>query len=225
MIDVIYITQNRIELTKQTLPRLSEYKEYFNILIVDNGSNDGTCEYLFKTFPNCKKLMLSRNMGIARVMKDFLAKSNSELVGKIDNDIMLPEDNNWLQNVLNLFANNPRLAVVGLFHFDVEQSLLEGIQKQTKGEILSQPWVGGNFISRRSALIENYQSANGVWGWTESQVGMKAKGWQIGYAWPPVVVKNLGQDDEKRSRLNRGYGLQKESRLEANDRLNLLGIQ
>ena len=87
---VITITYNRLELTKRTIESFNSKTKVDYHLFVDNGSKDGTREYL-KQFNH---IQLEKNYGIAyafregvKLLKDF------DFILKLDNDIETVTDN------------------------------------------------------------------------------------------------------------------------------------
>jgi glycosyltransferase involved in cell wall biosynthesis len=97
-IPVLMITWNRLEYTKQALPALIESEGVLPV-IIDNGSTDGTVEWLRGlTYETDKRPMLlfnSENKGIAGAMNQFLnlpVISSHVILGKVDNDTIVPRD-------------------------------------------------------------------------------------------------------------------------------------
>ena len=220
MIDIIYITQNRLQLTRQTLPRLAEYKDFFNIHIYDNASGEETDYYLADFCGDEIELTFNDvNMGISKLTKDFWLKSQSDIIGKIDNDIMLPESKDWVDRILNIFKRYPRLAIVGLWHFNSTDDEIERAGRFASDGLLLQEYVGGNYFARRKALLDNKLFGNTVWGWTEFQKELRWNGWMIGYAWPPIKIIHLEDGNEdKNNRIRRGYGQDKAKYIDKLDR-------
>ena len=78
-IPLLYTTFNRLEYTKRTLPRLIEATPEAEIYIVDNGSTDGTQEYLYSldlqldtAYRQRRRITYNaENIGIANVMNWF----------------------------------------------------------------------------------------------------------------------------------------------------------
>ena len=95
VVDIIFLTFNRLYYTKITLPVLlnSSDNNSFKIHIVDNGSTDGTVEYLKKiSHPKIESIIYNKkNEGLVKPTKKFWEESNADLVGKIDNDILVPK--------------------------------------------------------------------------------------------------------------------------------------
>ena len=105
MIDILYITYNRIECTKITLPKLiSSTSCKINLTIIDNGSSDGSVTYLKKIVDNnlsqhkIRLIINNENQGLSKPTNFFWKQSNANLVGKIDNDILV--EDGWLEKLV-----------------------------------------------------------------------------------------------------------------------------
>ena len=108
---IIYITYNRLYYTKKTLlPLLNSSKNKFKLYIVDNGSNDGTTKFLNQLeHPNIEQIIYNnKNLGLVKPTKKFWDETDAELVGKIDNDILVPP--NWIENLVDAHKAIPNLG-------------------------------------------------------------------------------------------------------------------
>ena len=116
---IVTLTYNKLELaTKPFLESLYKYtlSELFDLVIVDNGSNDGTVEYIkdFKKnrtnitlIENKKNLGYSRgnNIGIKSVMdKDY------EYIALLNNDILFTP--NWLVDTIEGFKIDEQIGIL-----------------------------------------------------------------------------------------------------------------
>jgi GT2 family glycosyltransferase len=80
----VTITYNRLELTKQTIESFNSKTGVDFHLFVDNGSTDGTLDYL-KQFTH---LPLEENMGIAFAFREAVRQLKGyDFILKLDNDI------------------------------------------------------------------------------------------------------------------------------------------
>jgi len=94
---VITITCNRLELTKQYLGQLRLKGGYpFKHIIVDNGSTDGTLEWLRDVYKPDAILSLEKNYGIVDAwkigMKFAIKHFNPDFIIKFDNDCEVHTD-------------------------------------------------------------------------------------------------------------------------------------
>lgn len=75
-------------LTGQTLKN-------FEIILVDNGSTDGSAEYVEKFFPKVKVIKLDKNYGFARACNIGIKKASGKFVVLVNNDT--EADKNYLE--------------------------------------------------------------------------------------------------------------------------------
>lgn len=113
------VTYNRLELTKRMLDSFAKNTAgHYNLIIVDNGSTDGTQEWLtdwakentmvihlFFNKEN-KGIAVGRNQGL--LLADKLCP-DAKYLCTIDNDIELPK--NWLYDCTSIIDANPKMAI------------------------------------------------------------------------------------------------------------------
>ena len=109
---VIVPTYNRLSLLRRTLESLfrQEFSDY-EIIVVDDGSTDGTLEYL-KGLSEKKKIqyVLQKNSGPAIARNKGIALSSGSLVAFTDDDCIVPAD--WLKRYHEKFQQED-VGVVG----------------------------------------------------------------------------------------------------------------
>jgi len=116
---IITLTYNKYkEATSYFLKSLYEYtkSELFDIVIVDNGSSDGTKENLqefFKDKSNATLIFNEENLGYSKGnnigIKSVLDKGY-EYIALLNNDIMFTP--NWLEDTLSVFEQDEQLGMV-----------------------------------------------------------------------------------------------------------------
>ena len=121
-VHILYPTFNRLYYTQKTLPALLESSDTasYQIRIVDNGSTDGTVKYLQKlNHPRIERVIYNnKNEGRIKSTKKIWKETNAELIGKIDNDILVP--NEWIDNLVDAHLKIPTLGVCGYSHYREE---------------------------------------------------------------------------------------------------------
>jgi glycosyltransferase involved in cell wall biosynthesis len=118
-ISLMMVTYNRLPLTKQTVQNIYETTDLpFNFIIIDNGSTDGTVEYLNELASekdNVHLIFNNKNKGIARGRNQALKKANelnTTWYATVDNDVLLPQ--NWLSKCINILKANPTYGSIGV---------------------------------------------------------------------------------------------------------------
>lgn len=112
-ISIIIPNWNGKPLLERNLPflldALSSYQRAAEVIVVDNGSIDGSAEFLASFYPNVKVLSLSKNVGFAAACNKGVKKSKKELVYLLNNDIIVSK--NFLEPILTHFECDDVFAV------------------------------------------------------------------------------------------------------------------
>jgi len=111
-IPILMITWDRLEFTKKAIEAIRNNTRYPYILwIWDNGSTDGTVEYL-KGLKD-KDIVVNfkdKNYGLVPPMNEFFKTFSSyEYVSKVDNDTIVPKD--WLTKLKYVMDNLPLFVI------------------------------------------------------------------------------------------------------------------
>ena len=108
---IIIPTYNALEYTKKCLRSIRTFTEFpYEIIIVDNGSTDGTQEYIKKQ-KGIKLLETKTNLGYAGACNVGMPTSDSEYIVISNNDIIFTP--NWLIHLVETAELNPRIGLVG----------------------------------------------------------------------------------------------------------------
>lgn len=121
-IAVITITCNRLELTKKYLSELKDKNNTkFEHIIIDNGSTDGTIEYLQKQ-NNYHILKLNQNIGVAKAFMLGIKYAKEHLkpdyIIKFDNDCELTKFG-ILDEIIQWFGDGCKSFVVAPLDLDI----------------------------------------------------------------------------------------------------------
>jgi glycosyltransferase involved in cell wall biosynthesis len=120
-VSVIIPTYNRKDWLRQTLESLvkQDYPpEKFEVLVVDDGSTDGTEEITSSAFPFRLKYFWQTNQGDAAARNKGVLQSRADILLFIDDDILLAPD--YLSNLLKEHEQSPCRIVVGTDHLWLE---------------------------------------------------------------------------------------------------------
>ncbi len=99
-LSVITLTLNKLEYTKKFVESLYRYTKDFELIIVDNGSTDGTVEYL-KSLKDVKLILNTENKGFAAGNNQGIKIAEGEYIGFLNNDILLYPD--WFEACEEVF--------------------------------------------------------------------------------------------------------------------------
>jgi GT2 family glycosyltransferase len=77
-------------------------------IIVDNGSTDGSSEYITNNFPWVKLIALPQNEGFGRAVNRGILAAETEFVAMLNNDAA--PDPDWLEKLLHAMDENPDIS-------------------------------------------------------------------------------------------------------------------
>lgn len=80
------------------------------VIVVDNGSQDGSIDYLRAEHPDVHVLPLEHNTGFAHAANRGLAAATSEFVALVNTDVVLLPD--WLTRTTSALLKDPEAAAV-----------------------------------------------------------------------------------------------------------------
>ena len=89
--------------------------ENVRVLLVDNGSSDGSGEFVRETFPEVEIFRIDVNDGFIRAANAairYVADQGADYVVLCNDDIELIDDR-WLQEAVACAENDPRVGIVG----------------------------------------------------------------------------------------------------------------
>jgi len=170
-IDILYLSWNRLELTKASFAALARHTDWPSIsrlVIYDDGSVDGTAEWLQEEGAKLPVPAFDFRRVIfhapAATMNDYVSTSEAEIFAKIDNDIAVPKD--WLEAMLGVMERNPEVELLGM---EAARTGLP-VENVTRYEFEPGTHMGGVGLVRLSAFDGRRPiPARGRFGWTEWQ--------------------------------------------------------
>ena len=113
-ISVVIPTHNRKDLLRRCLEAVlnQDYPDY-EVIVVDDGSTDGTGEMVRREFPQVRIIRQVPNRGPAAARNRGIEVATGEIVAFTDDDCVVPRD--WLTRLAEGFRRYPDVAGVGGF--------------------------------------------------------------------------------------------------------------
>lgn len=111
LVGIVIVNWNKKDITAGCLKslKMTSYPNY-KVILVDNGSTDGSVEYLKKVNPKMHILKLKRNYGYTEGTnvgwRYALDKLKADYICAMDNDIVTTQKN-WLDLVINELEKSP----------------------------------------------------------------------------------------------------------------------
>ncbi len=200
-ISVIIPTHNRRESLRGCLEAvLGQDQPALEIIVVDDGSQDGTAAMISEEYPQVQLVLLTGSQGPAAARNHGLQAASGEFVAFTDDDCLAPRF--WLAELARAFEAHPDLAAVGGYQEAPEELLASNpvaqadraIRLHRWGERAQRPQTGGyeipdiatsNAAYRRIRLVEiggvdeSFPGAAGED--ADVKLRMAARGWSLMY--------------------------------------------
>ncbi len=108
---VSLVTYNGIEYIENCLDSLfNQTFKNFEVKALDNGSTDGTADYLINNYPQIDLIRKKKNIGFAKGHNELLKNIFTEYVLILNQDMILNDD--YLEKCIGFMENNPNYSVV-----------------------------------------------------------------------------------------------------------------
>jgi len=121
LVSIIIPTDGRKQLLKQSIDSIFAHTSTpFEIIIIDNDSNDGTAEYLeaeAKIRPSLKHYRQSLNTGYQKAINLGVGKAKGDFILLFNDDAWVtgrePDGRDWLQVYIDELKADPKIGLVG----------------------------------------------------------------------------------------------------------------
>jgi GT2 family glycosyltransferase len=128
MVFAVILAWNQLKETLECLGSLlpSSYPN-MRIVVVDNGSTDGTSDALAREFPNVKRLRTDVNIGLERGYNmgfEYALKNDADYILAMNNDTIV--DIRMVENLIQGIQNHPKAGIVSpkIYHYFGDRSRL-----------------------------------------------------------------------------------------------------
>lgn len=189
IITIMMVTYNRLDYTKRTLEGLKKSVSVpYKFVIVDNGSTDGTVEFIdffAEQNSNVHLIKNSENKGIAIARNQGLVAANdfeTEWYCTIDNDVEMPDG--WLSDCIDILKNNARFGCIGVNMEPNPYPIVEmndrKFQLKPQGNLGTAAMI---FNKKLIKLLGSFNTEYGIYGLEDSDFGMRIRvlGFKMGY--------------------------------------------
>ncbi len=213
-IDLIFISYNRLPYVRLTLPRLLEDPtEEFSLTIWDNGSTDGTREYLSSVDDAriVRKVFPDENAYLHGAVNDVVSKSSADVIGLVFDDILVTPG--WTRILAKAHADVPEFGMIGSWHFPSEDFDYElakwKIQKFGEHRVIRSVSTGvGAGLVKVKAMKEcgPLESSRTTYYWIQ----MALRGYVNGYYFPLIHADHLDDPRSPHSRIKNEEDFQRD---------------
>ncbi|HET9570716.1 MAG TPA: glycosyltransferase family 2 protein [Bacteroidales bacterium] len=110
-VSVVILNWNGKSLMQEYLPNVVKHTlgpEGVELVVADNGSQDGSLEFLAEVYPSIRRIELGHNHGFAEGYNMALAQVDAEYVVLLNSDVEVTA--NWLPVLIDYMDQNPEVA-------------------------------------------------------------------------------------------------------------------
>ncbi len=204
---LMMVTYNRLELTKQTIDNIfKNTKQPYNLAIVDNGSTDGTKQYLAELIDKYKPVF---NYSDTRLVCQYNDENKGIVIGRnqallladdpeqtsqaswyvtIDNDVLMPDG--WLEESIAILKANPKYGMIGVnmegFAYELVSEGGKTFQRKPQGNLGTACMV---FPKSLHKMLGFFNIEYSLYAHEDADFSMRARvlGYQLGY------IKEMGK--------------------------------
>jgi hypothetical protein len=178
-VSIIILNWNGKELTRNCLRSIRENTDYpnYEIIVVDQGSTDGSVEMLEREFPEVRLIKNKENLGFAGGNNQAMKIAKGDYFFLLNNDTLVTKG--WLSSVVEIMDSDNRVASVGSTLVAPEHQLNEGIKSDREKDTV----CGAAMLMRRKVVerigafdAENFSPIYGEetdWNYRARRVGYK----------------------------------------------------
>lgn len=151
LVTILIITWNRKNDVLETIQSVYEqtYKN-LEIIVVDNGSSDGTLEAILQNYPQVVVVGLDQNMGVSTGRNAGISIAKGEIIFCLDSDASPGQDT--LLKIVRKFQQNPNIGVIN-------SKIVNALTKTLDG---GQGWIySTKFLTKQDQEFLSYSFSEG----------------------------------------------------------------
>ena len=224
LVSVVVVNWNTVELLSACLAsvRASVRSDQFEIIVVDNGSSDGSAEWCARAYPEVQIIGNTRNVGFGVANNQGIAASRAELCLLLNSDAVVRPD--AILRMVETMSQRPSMGVLGcrLLNADgtrqrswmwfpsvarlvCQEAMLTGLLPAPSGMFVEPPerrsvgmcdWVyAAAVVVRKVALDQVGGFDSRMWMYGEEMelcYRLRLHGWEVGFD-PRPCVTHLGE--------------------------------
>jgi len=218
-VDLLLITWNRHVYVEKTLAHLMASASDFCLYCWDNASKDGTADLIASlNDPRVvRKYFSTENVMQRAPSLWFFNEAKSDVVGKIDDDILLPEG--WIERIAPLVRSEPRFGMLGCWIYmpeDWDESVAEHKIIELGGiRVFRNLWIAGQSFLARREVLHRYVTPEERYGYgfPIDQTSMSADGLVNGFPLPILFGHNMDDPRSPHCLMNRPGGMGEQAAL------------
>jgi N-acetylglucosaminyl-diphospho-decaprenol L-rhamnosyltransferase len=124
-VDVVIPTHDGWELTERCLQQLARQTVAHTVIVVDDGSSDGTAASVRQEFPSARVVETGANLGFSVACNRGAQAGSGEVIVLLNNDVECPAD--FLERLVAPLAADARVGAVAAVLVQPENELVDSV--------------------------------------------------------------------------------------------------
>ena len=151
---VVIPTKNRRDILCETIASILQQDEPLEIIVLDDGSKDGTSETLRARFPQVRVESFRRSRGPAYRRNQGARMAKGEFLFTIDDDCILPHADTFARTIAQF--DDPRIGAVTIPFINIykDKNLTLTAAPDDKQMYVAYEYYGGMVAFRRALFLE-----------------------------------------------------------------------
>lgn len=157
LVSVVIVNWNGKKFLSECLDGLRHQTyQKFTIILVDNGSNDGSVDFVNRSYPEVKTIALPKNIGFSAANNIALKTVQTEYVALLNNDAVPHQQ--WLQSLTQALETNPEagFAASKMLFYDNPETIDRAGDTYTR--------AGTGLLRGRGKSASNYNKRECIFG-------------------------------------------------------------
>jgi GT2 family glycosyltransferase len=109
-VTVVITNYNGKHFLEECFESLKNQSCSFEVIIIDNGSDDGSCNYIADNYPQFKLIRNKNNLGFSKAVNQGIKSSKTDYIFLLNNDVVLEQD--CISNLLKCIKSNSKYFAV-----------------------------------------------------------------------------------------------------------------
>ena len=153
-ISIVIVSWNVSDLLAACLRSIKKYgtKVRYEIIVVDNNSDDGTVGMIKRDFPEVELIVNPNNRGFAVANNQGILKAGGECILLLNPDTEIM--GRTLEKALKAMRINPQIGILGCKHFNPDLTLQPSVRRFPK------PWPMLLIFLKIAKILPNLPSLN-----------------------------------------------------------------
>lgn len=154
LVSIVILNWNGRKLLKNCLTSIKENTSYpnYEIIVVDNGSTDGSQTFIKESYPNINLIENKKNLGFSKANNQGIIAAGGDFIFLLNNDTQVTK--NWLTNLIEVAESDSKIGIVGC------KMIFPNGEVQHAGGYITNAGIGRHYSNGEEGEVEYVTGAS-----------------------------------------------------------------